>query len=60
MNAVAERMSLLFTRLPLARLYASYFGGGSGLELVSLYRFGTDVFIKLRALDMKGGDEVMI
>ncbi|KAG8951551.1 26S proteasome regulatory subunit 7 [Tulasnella sp. 408] len=46
--------------LPLARLYASYFGGGSGLELVPLYRFGTDVFIKLRALDMKGGDEVMI
>ncbi|KAG9007364.1 26S proteasome regulatory subunit 7 [Tulasnella sp. JGI-2019a] len=45
--------------LPLARLYASYFGAGSGLELVSLDGFGTDCFIKLRSLE-KGGDEVLI
>ncbi|KAG8927761.1 26S proteasome regulatory subunit 7 [Tulasnella sp. 419] len=46
--------------LPLARLYASYFGAGSGLELVSLHRYGTDVFIKLRCLDHEGGGEVLI
>jgi len=39
--------------LPLARLYATYFGGS--LELVSLHGHGTDVFIKLRSLD-HGGD----
>jgi len=35
--------------LPMARRYASYFGGS--LELVSLYGHGADVFIKLRSLD---------
>ncbi|EJU05310.1 alpha-ketoacid dehydrogenase kinase N-terminal domain-containing protein [Dacryopinax primogenitus] len=42
--------------LPLARLYASYFGGG--LELVSLYGHGTDVFVKLRSLE--GGADVLL
>lgn len=45
--------------LPLAKLYASYFGGGSGLELVPLDGFGTDCFIKLRSLE-RGGEEVLI
>ncbi|KZO97845.1 alpha-ketoacid dehydrogenase kinase [Calocera viscosa TUFC12733] len=40
--------------LPLARLYATYFGGN--LELVSLYGHGTDVFVKLRNLE--GGADV--
>ena len=35
-------------RLPLAKLYATYFGGD--LQLVSLYNHGTDVFLKLRPL----------
>ncbi|KZT56393.1 alpha-ketoacid dehydrogenase kinase [Calocera cornea HHB12733] len=39
--------------LPLARLYATYFGGN--LELVSLYGHGTDVFVKLRSLE-RGAD----
>ncbi|KAF8522139.1 branched-chain alpha-ketoacid dehydrogenase [Hysterangium stoloniferum] len=34
--------------LPLAKLYATYFGGD--LQLVSLYNHGTDVFLKLRCL----------
>ncbi|KAF8320134.1 alpha-ketoacid dehydrogenase kinase [Clavulina sp. PMI_390] len=35
--------------LPLARLYATYFGGS--LELMSLHGHGTDTFIRLRRLD---------
>jgi len=35
--------------LPMARIYASYFGGS--LDLVTLHGHGTDVFIKFRALD---------
>ncbi|KAL1683449.1 hypothetical protein EV122DRAFT_248508 [Schizophyllum commune] len=38
--------------LPLARLYANYFGGS--LELVSLEGWGCDVFVKLRCLDEAG------
>lgn len=38
--------------LPLARLYANYFGGS--LELVSLEGWGSDVFVKLRCLDEAG------
>ncbi|GJJ12022.1 hypothetical protein Clacol_006262 [Clathrus columnatus] len=34
--------------LPLAKLYATYFGGD--LQLVSLYNHGTDVFLSLRCL----------
>jgi len=36
-------------RLPMARIYASYFGGS--IDLVTLPGHGTDVFIKFRALD---------
>ncbi|KAL5636148.1 hypothetical protein ACGC1H_004838 [Rhizoctonia solani] len=35
--------------LPMAQLYAKYFGGS--LQLISLYGHGADVFIKLRCLD---------
>ncbi|CAE7117726.1 unnamed protein product [Rhizoctonia solani] len=35
--------------LPMAQLYARYFGGS--LQLISLYGHGADVFIKLRCLD---------
>lgn len=41
--------SHFFTRLPLARLYATYFGGS--LELMALDGHGTDTFIRLRRLD---------
>lgn len=36
-------------RLPMARLYANYFGGS--LQLVSLHGYGADCFIKLRSLE---------
>ncbi|KAG8804974.1 26S proteasome regulatory subunit 7 [Serendipita sp. 399] len=42
--------------LPMARLYASYFGGS--LELRSLPGHGTDVFIKFRCLDDNTNIEV--
>ncbi len=35
--------------LPMARIYATYFGGGSALDIVSLYGYGCDTFIKLPA-----------
>ncbi|KAI9483826.1 MAG: mitochondrial pyruvate dehydrogenase kinase-like protein [Benjaminiella poitrasii] len=35
--------------LPLARMYARYFGGS--LTLVSMYGYGCDVFLKLRHID---------
>ncbi|KDN53105.1 alpha-ketoacid dehydrogenase kinase [Tilletiaria anomala UBC 951] len=35
--------------LPMARIYATYFGGGSALDIVSLYGHGCDTFIKLPA-----------
>ncbi|CAG7845900.1 SubName: Full=Related to branched-chain alpha-ketoacid dehydrogenase kinase, mitochondrial {ECO:0000313/EMBL:CCA77951.1} [Serendipita indica DSM 11827] len=42
--------------LPMARLYASYFGGS--LELISMHGHGTDVFIKFRCLDENTNIEV--
>ncbi|KAF8610685.1 alpha-ketoacid dehydrogenase kinase [Ceratobasidium sp. AG-I] len=42
--------------LPMAQLYAKYFGGS--LQLISLYGHGADVFIKLRCLD-KDADVVI-
>lgn len=33
--------------LPLSRIYATYFGGGSALDVVSLYGHGCDTFVKL-------------
>lgn len=35
-------------RLPLSRLYAGYFGGS--LDLVSMYGWGTDVYVVLRTV----------
>lgn len=35
-------------RLPLSRLYANYFGGS--LDLVSMYGWGTDVYVVLRTV----------
>lgn len=43
-------------RLPMARLYAGYFGGS--LDLVSMHSHGTDVFIKFRCLDENTSIEV--
>ena len=43
-------------RLPMARLYANYFGGQ--LDLMTLYGHGTDVFLKLRRLDQPSAAEI--
>lgn len=39
----------LFYRLPLARIYAQYFGGS--LNLMSLYGHGCDLFLKLKDIN---------
>lgn len=44
------------SRLPMAKIYASYFSGS--LQLISLYGHGTDCFLKLRCLD--DGGEIQI
>jgi hypothetical protein len=49
-------LTLCLVRLPMARLYAAYFGGS--LELVSMHGHGTDVFIKFRCLDENTSIEV--
>lgn len=48
-----RRLTFYNLSLPLARLYANYFGGS--LDLISLHGHGTDVFMKLRRLDQGGG-----
>ncbi|KAL1917066.1 uncharacterized protein VTP21DRAFT_5264 [Calcarisporiella thermophila] len=40
--------------LPLARIYAQYFGGS--IDLVSLHGWGCDVFLRLRHIDESLGD----
>ena len=40
--------------LPLARIYANYFGGS--MNLMSLYGHGCDVFLKLKQIDESLGD----
>ncbi|KAJ1937302.1 hypothetical protein GGF37_005264, partial [Kickxella alabastrina] len=41
--------------LPMARLYATYFGGS--LDIVSMERFGCDVFLKLRSIEGSAVDK---
>jgi hypothetical protein len=55
-ESLINRLSLSYFRLPLARLYASYFGGN--LDLMTLHGHGTDVFVKLKKLDTSSASEI--
>lgn len=59
-RAVAHpfKMAGLGFGLPMARLYARYFGGE--LTLVNLPHYGVDAYVTLRALDGWDWDEAAI